>query len=433
MAIDFSRAFQGIATGALGAATDAMEQKDRMYAQIAVNAGNNYFQNVLPQSIEAEKRRKENYNRIFSFTGDRKFAELMDRDGFTALKDGFSQATELYKNVDKEKLKGATFEGNYEDRYNQRIKSRDEMYQPLLKQLGFGIGSMGPNTIKSQIEEDFVTGKDTKSTSMQTMDDTATQMSQEMKPSAVGISEFLKPEEAETQVETKFKQIDKAIFDTNAAYGSVEAGVDGFIFSQAAEYQDMINSHKEIADKYKPGRDQNQIALESTRAMQVDVMPSIEAVQFGDTGSFIRQSGNRKYINLNQAIDQNRGTEYDLNRVDLNDKQLEFIGNVIKSVKEEDVNIYGNKFRNIYEQFKELKTKQDLNNFYASDTETYKNAYAFATIIRADQLDKNYGYQTSQLFLASLPQVKSLQGGNLTNGITFAVNKLRADRINNRR
>ena len=50
----------------------------------------------------------------------------------------------------------------------------------------------------------------------------------------------------------------------------------------------------------------------------------------------------------------------------------------------------------------------------------------------ADQLDKNYGYQTSQLFLASLPQVKSLQGGNLVNGITFAVNKLRADRLNNR-
>lgn len=433
MAIDFSSAFRGIATGALGAATDAIEQKDRMYAEIAVNAGNNYFQNVLPQSIAAEKLRKENYNKIFSLTGDRNFAELMDRDGFTTLNNGVTQATELYKNVDKEKLKAATFESGYEDRYNQRIKSRDEMYQPLLKQLGFGIGSMGPNTIKSQIEEDFVTGKDTKSTSMQTMDDTATQMSQEMKPSAVGISEFLKPQEAETQVETKFKQIDKAIFDTNAAYGSVEAGVDGFIFSQAAEYQDMINSHKEIADKYKPGRDQNQIALESTRAMQVDVMPSIEAVQFGDTGSFIRQSGNRKYINLNQAIDQNRGTEYDLNRVDLNDKQLEFIGNVIKSVKEEDVNIYGNKFRNIYEQFKELKTKQDLNNFYASDTETYKNAYAFATIIRADQLDKNYGYQTSQLFLASLPQVKSLQGGNLTNGITFAVNKLRADRINNRR
>jgi len=433
MAIDFSRAFRGIATGALGAANQAIEQKDRMYAEIAVSAGKNYLENILPQSIEAEKLRKENYNRIFSLTGDRNFTELMDRDGFTTLNNGVTQATELYKNVDKEKLKAATFETSYEDRYNQRQKSQREKYDPILKQLGFGIGGIGPNTVKAEIEEDFVTGKDTKSTSMQTMDDTATQMSQKTEPSITGISEFLKPQEAETQVETKFKQIDKAIFDTNAAYGSVEAGIDGFIFSQAAEYQDMINSHKEIADKYKPGRDQNQIALESTRAMQMDVIPSIEAVQFGDTGSFIRQSGNRKYINLNKAIDQNRSKEYDLSGVDLNDQQLEFIANVIKSVREEDVNRYTNKFKNIYEQFKPLEKKKDLNEFYLSDTETYKNAYAFAVIIRADQLDKNYGYQTSQLFLSSLPQVKSSEGKNITNGITFAVNKLRADRINNRR
>ena len=161
MAIDFSRAFRGIATGALGAANQAIEQKDRMYAEIAVSAGKNYLENILPQSIEAEKLRKENYNRIFSLTGDRNFTELMDRDGFTTLKNGVTQATELYKNVDKEKLKAATFETSYEDRYNQRIKSRDEMYQPMLKELGFGIGAMGPNTMKSLVEEDFVTGKDT--------------------------------------------------------------------------------------------------------------------------------------------------------------------------------------------------------------------------------------------------------------------------------
>ena len=111
---------------------------------------------------------------------------------------------------------------------------------------------------------------------------------------------------------------------------------------------------------------------------------------------------------------------------------MAFIANTIKSVKEQDVNRYGGKFKNLYDQFKTLNKFEDLNNFYASDTETYKNAYAFAAIIKADQLDKNYGYQTSQLFLASLPQVKSLQGGDLVNGITFAVNKLRADRLNNR-
>ena len=100
---------RNIAIGAVGEGINRMEQKDRLYAEIAVNAGKNYFTNVLPESIKAENFRKSTYDKIYSITGDRNFTELMDRDGFTALKDGFSQATELYKNVDKEKLKGATF------------------------------------------------------------------------------------------------------------------------------------------------------------------------------------------------------------------------------------------------------------------------------------------------------------------------------------
>ena len=425
---------RNIAIGALGEGINRMEQKDRMYAEIAVNAGKNYFTNVLPQSIKAENFRKSTYDKIFSITGDRNFTELMDRDGFTTQTNGVELAKELYKNVDKEKLKAATFETSYEDRYNQRVKSRDEMYQPMLKELGFGIGAMGPNIMKSLVEEDFVTGKDT-ATTKQPMEGMTQDEPPAMQASATGISEFLTQQPEDTQVETKFKQINKAIFDTNAAYGSVERGIEGFIFNQAADYQDMINAHLEIANKLKPGRDQNEIALESTRAMQVDVIPAIESVQFGDTGGFIKQTGNRKYINLNEAINQNRGDrgmEYDLNRINLSNNQLQFIASTIKSVKEQDVNRYGGAFKNVYDQFKTLNNFEDFNNFYASDTETYKNAYAFAAIIKADQLDKNYGYQTSQLFLSSLPQVKSLQGGNLVNGITFAVNKLRADRLNNR-
>ena len=424
---------RNIAIGALSEGINKMEQKDRVYAEIAVDAGKNYFQNVLPKSIEAENLRKSNYDKIFNLSGDRNFAEIMDRDGFTTQANAVDFATNLYKTVDKEKLKAATFETNFEDRYNQRVKSRDEMYQPMLKELGFGIGAMGPNTMKSLVEEDFVTGKDT-ATTKQPMEGMTQDEPPAMQASAAGISEFLTQQPEDTQVETKFKQINKSIFDTNAAYGSVERGVEGFIFNQAADYQDMINAHLEIANKLKPGRDQNEIALESTRAMQVDVMPAIEAVQFGDTG-FIKQTGNRKYINLNEAINQNRGDrgmEYDLNRINLSNNQLQFIASTIKSVKEQDVNRYGGAFKNVYDKFKTLNNFEDFNNFYASDTETYKNAYAFAAIIKADQLDKNYGYQTSQLFLASLPQVKSLQGGNLVNGITFSVNKLRADRLNNR-
>ena len=152
---------RNIAVGALSEGINQMEQKDRMYAEIAVDAGKNYFQNVLPKSIEAENFRKSTYDKIYSITGDRNFTELMDRDGFTTQKNGVELAQQLYKNIDKEKLKAATFETSYEDRYNQRKKSRDAMYQPMLKELGFGIGAMGPNIMKSLVEEDFVKGKDT--------------------------------------------------------------------------------------------------------------------------------------------------------------------------------------------------------------------------------------------------------------------------------
>ena len=100
---------RNIAIGALSEGINKMEQKDRVYAEIAVDAGKNYFQNVLPKSIEAENLRKSNYDKIFNLTGDRNFAEIMDRDGFTTQANAVDFATNLYKTVDKDKLKTATF------------------------------------------------------------------------------------------------------------------------------------------------------------------------------------------------------------------------------------------------------------------------------------------------------------------------------------
>ena len=46
---------RNIAIGAVGEGINRMEQKDRMYAQIAVNAGKNYFENVLALFSSDEK------------------------------------------------------------------------------------------------------------------------------------------------------------------------------------------------------------------------------------------------------------------------------------------------------------------------------------------------------------------------------------------
>tara|TARA_R100000353_G_scaffold46753_1_gene37321 strand:- start:769 stop:1866 length:1098 start_codon:yes stop_codon:yes gene_type:complete len=253
MAIDFSRAFRGIATGALGAATDAMEQKDRMYAEIAVSAGKNYLENILPQSIEAEKRRKENYNRIFSLTGDRNFTELMDRDGFTTLNDGVTQATELYKNVDKEKLKAATFETSYEDRYNQRQKSQREKYDPILKQLGFGIGNMGPNTIKSQIEEDFVTGKDTQPAKQPTGTADMTQQTP-VDFSSSTISDFIiQPQISYDIPESEFQKVASTMrgfgqfFTQDQTTGELKVNLND---TNRNEYGALRNISQELAQNY---------------------------------------------------------------------------------------------------------------------------------------------------------------------------------------
>ena len=222
---------RNIAIGALSEGINKMEQKDRVYAEIAVDAGKNYFQNVLPKSIEAENLRKSNYDKIFNLTGDRNFAEIMDRDGFTTQANAVDFATNLYKTVDKEKLKSATFETNFEDRYNQRVKSRDEMYQPMLKELGFGIGTMGPNIMKSLVEEDFVKGKDTQTAKKPTETTDMPQQTDikdtDAAPATTTISDFLISKPVTFQLsETEFARVAQGYGFQDAIKFLPDGGID---------------------------------------------------------------------------------------------------------------------------------------------------------------------------------------------------------------
>ena len=152
MAIDFGQAFRGIATGAMSAYNEAVEKKDQMYAEIAVRAGDNYLNNILPETQKAEEMRKDNYDLIASNFGNN-FAELMDINKITTQKDAFKIASDYYKNADKDKLKAAMFETNFDQRYNQRGKTFNEKYAPVKKFLGEGIGTMGPYTVDTLIGE----------------------------------------------------------------------------------------------------------------------------------------------------------------------------------------------------------------------------------------------------------------------------------------
>ena len=152
MAIDFGQVFRGVATGAMSAYNDAVVAKDRQYAELAVRAGDNYLNNILPETRKAEENRKDVYDRIASDFGNN-FAELMDINKITTLKDGYEQAAKYYQGADKNALEAAMFETNFDQRYNQRGKSFNEKYEPVRKYLAEGIGTMGPYTIDSLVGE----------------------------------------------------------------------------------------------------------------------------------------------------------------------------------------------------------------------------------------------------------------------------------------
>ena len=152
MAIDFSQVFRGVATGAMSAYNDAVVAKDRQYAELAVRAGDNYLNNILPETRKAEENRKDVYDRIASDFGNN-FAELMDINKITTLKDGYEQAAKYYQGADKDALEAAMFDTSYDKRYQTRGKSFNEKYEPVRKYLSEGIGTMGPYTIDSLVGE----------------------------------------------------------------------------------------------------------------------------------------------------------------------------------------------------------------------------------------------------------------------------------------
>ena len=56
--------FRGIATGFLGGAIEDKAAKDKAHLDVVKSVRANYFNNTLPQTIEMEDNRKNNYDRI---------------------------------------------------------------------------------------------------------------------------------------------------------------------------------------------------------------------------------------------------------------------------------------------------------------------------------------------------------------------------------
>ena len=150
---------RGIATGFLGAAIEDKAAKDRDKAEVLKGAAQNYLTNIYPETVEAEKIRKKNFE-ILSSTYSPEFANVADASDFTVDKQSMDR---LYKtlednDLDKDKLKNAKFATDYNTRYETRGKTFNEKYAPIFEQIGIKeIGGMGPYTVKSQLEGDTTT------------------------------------------------------------------------------------------------------------------------------------------------------------------------------------------------------------------------------------------------------------------------------------
>ena len=175
MAIDFGRAAQGIATGYLQAKIRNTEANDALKANTLMRVGETLIGETIPNAIEAEKVRRTNYDLLVGEYGPNA-AEVFDINKFTVDDASMAQLRKLLEKneLNKEALKNANFATDFNTRYNTRVKSAEEKYNPILKQLGVdNIGALGYNTVEALVKPqamDKISTKDMKTDTVNTQE-----------------------------------------------------------------------------------------------------------------------------------------------------------------------------------------------------------------------------------------------------------------------
>ena len=116
-------AFRGLLTGYLGAKIADTEAADKLKGEVLASAGKNFYTNILPNQMEAENVRRNNYDLLAQ--EDPNLAELADINGFTASEAGmekFEQFRKENKLKGPDALKNLNFETDYNTRYTKRVK-----------------------------------------------------------------------------------------------------------------------------------------------------------------------------------------------------------------------------------------------------------------------------------------------------------------------
>jgi hypothetical protein len=430
MAIDFGRAVQGIATGYLQAKIRNTEANDALKANTLMRVGETLIGETIPNAVAAEEERRNNYNMLASKYNPN-FAEVADVSGYTldaASMKKLEQDLEA-NNLNEEALKNANFETDFNTRYNQRVESAQSKYGTILKQLGVdGIGSLGYNTVEALVKP------------METEDMAKGPVPSEQFDS-MQLSEYLTKIPDPSRVETKFEKLKINVIDRNKPYGNYSlssSAEGGYIFNIADEYNAMYDIHLRINDAVESSalgsnKTQSQIAALSTDIIQDNIVKPAQALTLAKSGDGFETTGLKTYIDINEITDKkNKKTDINFNvnleDVELANNQKFAIYNIIKQVDESKLTDYGIN-RDLYNA---IKQSQNATAFSQTNPEGFKDAYTAAVLVAADKIDQAYGDNASQFFLASLANVKNKNGGLINSTVSFRLNQLKANRLNNK-
>ena len=158
MAIDFGRMARGITTGYLTAKIANTEANDRLKEDIIKQAGDNFYNNTLPEFQKREKNRENTYNQVSKIYGN-DVAEYFDQGGFiTGQANDFTTINDMLSendNFNRDKLKaylesveGGSYASRKEKRF-QSIADQEKFVMGNLTKNGFGV-----NTLMSQLGRD---------------------------------------------------------------------------------------------------------------------------------------------------------------------------------------------------------------------------------------------------------------------------------------
>ncbi len=130
MAIDFGRAIQGIATGAMGQFNAEVAAKDKMKGEIIQRAGLNFYENTLPQFQKREKNRKAAYDKLSALYSP-EVAEFFGEQGLiTGDGNDIDNISQQIKDrgIDKDYIKSYVEQqgSSYNQRYEARVKDIQE-------------------------------------------------------------------------------------------------------------------------------------------------------------------------------------------------------------------------------------------------------------------------------------------------------------------